>query len=59
MSCTRSKNTERAYQYSWRMFCDWRVGAGRGALPATSETVSLFVAWCLRERGLRAGRRKR
>ncbi len=49
MQAKRSHNTERAYAHSWSQFERWCSRAGRRALPATAETVSLFVAWCLEE----------
>jgi site-specific recombinase XerD len=49
MQAKRSHNTERAYAHSWSQFERWCGKAGRRALPASAETVSLFVAWCLEE----------
>src|SRR4051812_29203076 len=49
MQAQRAPNTERAYAHSWQQFEKWCREAGRQALPATPETVSLFVAWCLEQ----------
>ncbi len=47
MQAQKAPNTERAYAHSWSQFERWCGEAGRRALPASAETVSLFVAWCL------------
>jgi integrase len=49
MQARKAPNTERAYAHSWQQFERWCKEAGRPAMPATSETVSLFVAWCLEQ----------
>jgi integrase len=49
MQARKAPNTERAYAHSWQQFEKWCREAGRQALPATPETVSLFVAWCLEQ----------
>ena len=49
MQAQKAPNTERTYKHSWQQFEKWCGEAGRRALPASAETVSLFVAWCLEE----------
>ena len=49
MQAQKAPNTERAYSHSWSQFERWCSEAGRRALPALPETVSLFVAWCLEQ----------
>lgn len=39
----QAKNTASAYANSWKIFTSWCETAGRAALPASEETVSLFV----------------
>jgi len=39
----RSDATRRAYAVDWRDFAGWCVAAGRVALPASSDTVSLYL----------------
>ena len=53
MSAAQSENTKKAYAHSWRVFGSWCEDAGRAPLPATPETLRLFVSWCLRSRGYR------
>lgn len=53
MSAAQSDNTKKAYKYSWKIFAAWCVNAGREALPATPETLRLFVSWCVHDRGYR------
>jgi integrase len=43
MHYRQAKNTESAYANSWKIFTSWCDKAGRSALPASEETVSLFV----------------
>ena len=38
-----SPNTIRCYRYDFTVFEDWCRKEGRSALPATPETVALFV----------------
>jgi integrase len=38
-----STNTQRGYRYDWGMFQKWCGRMERSALPATSETVSLYA----------------
>ncbi len=40
----RSKNTKRAYRASWRDFEDWCEQVGIVALPATPETVAMYLS---------------
>jgi site-specific recombinase XerD len=40
----RSANTRRAYRSDWADFCDWCSSRDLAALPATNETVALYVA---------------
>ncbi len=44
MSRSKAANTVRAYQSDWRDFTDWCRHAGKQALPATPDTVALYVA---------------
>lgn len=39
----RSQNTREAYAWDWRDFSAWCAAAGRVALPATADTVSLYL----------------
>src|SRR5689334_4846966 len=43
MQATRAPNTSKAYAKCWNHFQKWCVHAGRCALPATPETVSLYA----------------
>jgi len=36
-------NTVSGYGYDWRMFCDWAKSRGLDSLPATAETVALYL----------------
>lgn len=38
-----ARNTIVGYGYDWRMWCAWCEEANRTALPATAETVSLYL----------------
>lgn len=38
-------NTTRKYRECWRTFRDWCLVIGRPSLPASPETVALFVGW--------------
>jgi len=51
---SRSRGTEKAYACDWRQFRRWCGDAGRPSLPASSDTVMLYVTWLLTERGRRA-----
>lgn len=50
MNNEKALNTVRAYAHCWQRFANWCAEYGRVDLPATAETVSYFVAWCLCER---------
>lgn len=41
-------NTIASYGYDWRLFCAWTVKVGEPALPASAETLSLYVAELLK-----------
>lgn len=47
-----ASNTERGYGYDWAAFCRWCEQLGRSSLPASSETLSLYLAG-LFSRGLK------
>jgi integrase len=36
-------NTQRGYRYDWQAFCRWCDAMGLASLPATSETLGLYV----------------
>lgn len=38
-----AKNSLKSYEDSWKRFAAWCKGAGRKALPASEETVALWV----------------
>ena len=40
---TRASATHTAYESDWRAFAAWCASAGRVALPATGETLALYV----------------
>jgi site-specific recombinase XerD len=46
-------NTRRAYQHDWQAFAAWCDGRALVALPASSDTLALYLTH-LAERGLRA-----
>jgi site-specific recombinase XerD len=48
----RSLNTRVGYACDWRRFSAWCASTGRDALPASADTVSLYLTYEL-ERGLR------
>ena len=48
-----SPRTVLAYAQSWRNFERWCSTAGRSMLPASEDTVSLFLTWCLEVKGSR------
>lgn len=37
-------NTRKAYDRDWKIFIDWCTGTGRAPLPASPETVVLFLS---------------
>lgn len=53
MQSSRARNTGKAYGHCWNCFARWCSDAGRRPLPATPETLCLYVTWCLQEKGLR------
>jgi site-specific recombinase XerD len=48
------ENTALAYRSRWRSFETWCAAAGRIALPATAETVAVYLTHLATERGLKA-----
>lgn len=44
-----SQNTISGYRYDWAMFNKWCSSMQRRALPATTETVSLYLTWLLEQ----------
>lgn len=40
---THAENTQKGYSADWRNFDDWCKAAGRRALPASSETLALYI----------------
>lgn len=51
---TCAPNTVEGYGLDWKAFRAWCERAGKIALPATSETVSLYTVWALEEAGLKS-----
>ncbi|MEQ8819423.1 MAG: site-specific integrase [Sumerlaeia bacterium] len=49
---SRAANTRRAYKADWRDFESWCMERSRGAIPASSETVALYIT-SLADHGLR------
>lgn len=47
----RARATLRGYAHDWRVFTKWCAMAGVCALPATSETIALYVTWMLVQMG--------
>jgi len=45
-----SERTMRCYASDWRVFVAWCMAAGRRPLPASAETLTLYVTWLLTER---------
>jgi site-specific recombinase XerD len=43
-SASKADSTRRAYAGVWRLFLEWCRGNGFAPLPATAETVALYVA---------------
>ncbi len=50
MKLAKARNTTKAYAFAWQVFCRWCAEVRHTPLPATEETVSDFVLWCLYER---------
>ncbi len=46
----KAKLTVRGYAADWRMFGSWCQTTGRSPLPATEETLGLYVTWLVAER---------
>jgi hypothetical protein len=44
MDAARSKRTREAYSWAWAGFTAWCAREGREALPASPETVALWMA---------------
>ena len=55
LSAKRSQNTKKAYGHAWGVFLKWSRVHGLQPLPASEETISLFVTWCIHERKFRLG----
>jgi integrase len=53
MTAKKARNTVIACNSRWRIFCDWCEQSGREALPATPETVKLYITWALKKNGSR------
>lgn len=47
MQKQKALNTVKMYEERWRFFCDWCHRAGICPLPASEETIRLFVSWSL------------
>ena len=47
---SRAANTVRGYAFSWVVFARWCETAGLQSLPASPDTVSLFVIWACKKR---------
>ena len=50
METDLSPNTRKAYRKGYKIFDEWCLAHGRTALPASEETVCLFVAWSVYQR---------
>jgi site-specific recombinase XerD len=48
----RSANTAAAYAVDWRQFERWCRAAGREVLPASSDTLALYITWLLTTQNL-------
>ena len=55
----RAPTTVRGYGQDWRTFARWCQEAGRNALPASSDTVSLYIASLLDVRKLKVSSAER
>ena len=55
----RAAATVRGYGADWKSFERWCADAGRDSLPATTETVSLYVTWLLTEAAKRVSTARR
>jgi len=45
-----SERTLRCYASDWRLFVGWCLEAGRRPLPASTETLNLYITWLLTDR---------
>ena len=43
---SKAENTLRGYQSDWRDFCAWSESRYLCPLPATPETVAVYIAYC-------------
>jgi site-specific recombinase XerD len=43
---SKAENTLRGYRADWKHFCEWSASHDLCALPATAETVALYLAEC-------------
>jgi integrase len=50
----RSKLTRKAYNCDWKGFERWCGNFGRAALPASEDTVELYLTWLLKHRNRKA-----
>ncbi len=51
LSGTRAPLTVRGYESDWTLFDRWCRQAGKQSLPASEDTVRLYLAWLLEEKG--------
>ena len=43
----RSESTMRSYACDWKSFAGWCAGAGHASLPASADTLALYITWLL------------
>lgn len=55
LATNRAPLTVKAYAFSWSLFTKWCLLAGRESLPASLDTVRLFVAWCMTPEAIEGG----
>jgi integrase len=55
----RARQTIRGYESDWKIFTAWCHDTGRRALPADSETVSLYATWLVTASGRRCSTAER
>lgn len=48
---TRAPLTIRGYESDWKLFDKWCRQAGKHSLPACEDTIRLYLAWLLEEKG--------
>lgn len=53
-SAVKAENTRKAYEWSWGKFVEWCRARNVSALPASEETVQLYVTWLFTEKQARA-----